>query len=265
MKNRYKVKYAYTLEEMLLAGIYVNNGVLDRVALDDYCPEWTCPDETVIPTTYFDNGSMYTSLLGLIYQRHLTDVTIISEEEWDGTIENYSYTGDIFNQTERWVQKFFNILMMTHLRYETLLGFYDAQKENLLDKLEKTYEGEIDNTGTQGIVGTNTGTQTIGVDSTHFRKENDTPQGSGDFTDDSHVSAIVDETDADDTLRTDNLANSSTRTDNLKTETSYTETWDTMPIIEKLKEVEDNFHNVMMSWVKEFDGLFMEDANIHEY
>lgn len=141
-------------------------------------------------------------------------------------------------------RKLTNIMYYTYDRYANLLSLYQNNANTLLGKLKRITSGTIDNTGTQGMSGS----------TSDIRKDNDTPQGSGDFSDDTHTSFLSKGTGS----------SSSTRTDNLKTESSTEEEWDSEYLMDKLKKIQDSFRNVMLDWINEFRILFIEGGNVYE-
>ena len=72
------------------------------------------------------------------------------------------------------------------------------------------------------------------------RRDNDTPQNGGTFDDDTHTSFIS------------------------QGEVSNTESWDDTPVIERLDKISKLYLQTMKSWCDEFNGLFIEEGNIHE-
>lgn len=140
--------------------------------------------------------------------------------------------------------KLTNIMYYTYDRYSNLLGLYENNADGLLNKLRRITSGEIANTGTQSMEGS----------ATDLRKDNDTPQGSGDFSDDTHTSF----------LSKGSSTSGSERTDNLKTESSTQEEWDSEYLMDKLKKIQDSFRNVMLDWINEFRILFIEGGNVYE-
>lgn len=140
--------------------------------------------------------------------------------------------------------KLTNIMYYTYDRYANLLSLYQNNANALLGKLKRITSGEIANTGTQSMEGS----------ASDIRKDNDTPQGSGDFSDDTHTSF----------LSKGSSTSGSERTDNLKTESSTEEEWDSEYLMDKLKKIQDSFRNVMLDWINEFRILFIEGGNVYE-
>lgn len=92
---------------------------------------------------------------------------------WYCAYLDYDYTTDeeatiTEDVAVEFLYRFINVLVMSYDKYSVLLGYYDAQKSNLLDKIETTFGGT--------------------------NRFNDTPQneeGSTDFSNDDHVSNIT--------------------------------------------------------------------------
>ena len=198
-----------------------------------------CSDDPAIieNSTYLSNIKQ-NELLFLIINRYYNEYVFSLDEEVE---QNNSKFVEAFNNFRA---RFMNIILMTYPKYSKLLDLYASEEQNLVAKLSRTTEGNIKNTGTQGISGSNS----------NIRKDNDTPQGSGDFSDDTHTSF----------LSKDNGSTSSTRTDNLNTDTESSETWDNEPIIDRLKKIQDSYKSIMADWVEEFRILFVEGGNLHE-
>lgn len=138
--------------------------------------------------------------------------------------------------------KIFNIMIYTYDKYAKLLSIYQNEEIDFLGKLQRLTSGTIDNTGTQRNAGS----------TNDFRKDNDTPQGSGDFSDDTHASFVS----------SGNAGSDFTRTDNLTTTSSTGEEWDSEYLMDKLKKIQDSYQNTMYNWVNEFRILFIEGGNV---
>lgn len=121
-----------------------------------------------------------------------------------------------------------NIMNKTYLKYSILYKGLQNNKDALLNKLTRESHSE----------GTGSGTNN--------RRDNDTPQDSGTFTDNTHTSFYT------------------TGTDTNEMESDSTEIWDNEAIIDRLARIEEKMSNVMNKWVEEFSGLFIEGGNIHE-
>ena len=118
----------------------------------------------------------------------------------------------IGGESKKFIMKFLTLLNLTAPRYTTLLSLYSSQATKWLDKITSSSSG--------------------------LMKFNDTPQGSGDFTDDTHATNVT--------------MNSSSTSVEVKTP------------IERLKEIQDSYSDVMAKWTTEFEKLFLEGENVYE-
>lgn len=109
---------------------------------------------------------------------------------------------EILNGVFEFVNKFTSIIRMTYDRYTKLLDIYTAERDNLLNKVEAI---------------------------TRF---NDTPQDSGEFSDDPHTTNI----------------------------TSVKNDYDTL--MGRIDEIDRAYRNVMKDWAEEFSGLFIEEGSL---
>lgn len=89
-----------------------------------------------------------------IYKKHATDTILITDSE--------SLRED---EIAEWLTQFASLFESTVDRYDTLLKFYDANKEKLMDQLSSTNE--------------------------FISKYNDTPQGSDDFSGDPYTTNLT--------------------------------------------------------------------------
>ena len=103
---------------------------------------------------------------------------------------------------DQFVVNFYNIMEQTYERYATLLNFYAAKKSQLLDKVESL---------------------------TRF---NDTPQDTGEFSDDEHTTHIT-----------------STKND-----------YDTL--MARIDEVDRKYRNLLKDWSSEFECLFIHEESL---
>lgn len=181
-------------------------------------------------------------LLYMFFHRYYGEYVYALDEELED--EELSHPAKLKKASNEFLRKFMNLLMLTYKKYTTLLKAYNDEENQILGKLHRTTSGEIDNTGTQRNAGT----------TNDLRKDNDTPQGSGDFSDDTHTSFISKGTSDSDI----------TRTDNLKTESSTSEEWDSEYLMDKLKKIQDSYRNVMLDWLNEFSILFIQGGNVYE-
>lgn len=212
----YKKKYAYTLYDVLKQGLvsagysfdYPNgNTPINKITRLIFSPYGIrIPTTTEIPATYVDGD--YITLIPLVVERYWNEYVFESDEEITSFLSN--------NQAIMFISKFLHILEFTYEKYSRILASYDSAKTKLLDKLERTSNG------------------------TDIRRDNDTPQDTGDFSDDSHTSFIT------------------------QGETNVTESHDDTSLIERLDKIQTLFQNTMFNWVKEFGILFIDGGNYHE-
>ena len=104
--------------------------------------------------------------------------------------------------SRNYIQKMLSIYVQTYERYAKILDIYSAEKENLLNKVEAI---------------------------TRF---NDTPQDSGEFSDDSHTTHIT-----------------SSRND-----------YDTL--MGRIDEIDRKYRNVLKDWTNEFEPLFIHEESL---
>ena len=200
------------------------------------------PSTTDIPQDYVDKDIH--SLFALVFFRYWNEYVFESEVEYEGN----NPPDELVDQIRVFCSRFLNILEFTWKKYTTILSAYESNKNKLMDRLQKVIDGEINNTGYQTNEVTNSGSET--------RRDNDTPQDSGTFDDDSHTSFITEGTSSTSGLQT--------RRDGLKMENDVTESWDDTSIIERLEKIESKYQLTMKKWVDEFGVLFIDGGNYHE-
>lgn len=226
---RYHFYYLFKLSELIGAPCDSNNIPHDYPyqSLALTLKNVTDYYQLTLPETIYSNGA---------YASYIEDLwKLIVNRYW----EEYCAKADTETDTNCYrffLAKLINMILFTYDKYYVLLKGLEDNKANLLDKLERSIEGSVTNTGTQTVEGSD------------FRKDNDTPQGSGDFSGDTHASFIT------------GGNTSSERTDDLLAETSSTETYDNEPLIDRLKKIQDSLQNIMYRWVDEFRILFTEEV-----
>lgn len=114
--------------------------------------------------------------------------------------------------TAPFLRKVLNILNGSFDRYNAIYDAFETQKSKLLDTIKTTQLGSA--------------------------KFNDTPQGNGDYSDDTHTTNIT-------------LTKGETESDNLT------------PVM-RLKEIEDSLNDILFNWSKEFEKIFVEGENLDE-
>lgn len=248
---KYEKKYCYTLADVLKFGLrsvynytadypyaQMTPAVVFKRAL--FVPyDIKTPDTTALPEEFFDKNA--SSLLQLLIQRFWDEYIVVSDDEVSLTNLPTFYP-DYLYRVRRFIGKLFDVAQMTYNKYAKILSIYEATKNNLLDRLQKVIDGEVKNTGYSS--------HTIGSNET--RRDNDTPQDTGDFSDDSHTSFITQ----------GESTGSDLRQDDLKMENDVTESWDNEAIIERIDKIQKLYDNVMLKWLNEFKGLFLEEGNV---
>lgn len=134
---------------------------------------------------------------------HLFDTIIISPNEYPELNSKTYYYFEI--EWHKWFGKFLAIFNRTQSKYIKLITLYEAEANNLMQDIK-----------------------TLSIN-----RYNDTPQNSGDYSDDSHTSTIN------------------------KHETST-------PLVTKmarLEEIRRYWRDIYEEWAKEFRGIFIEGAN----
>lgn len=114
--------------------------------------------------------------------------------------------------TTPFLRKVLNILNGSYDRYNAIYDAFETQKSKLLNTIKTTQLGSA--------------------------KFNDTPQGNGDYSDDTHTTNIT-------------LTKGETESDNLT------------PVM-RLKEIEDSLNDILFNWTKEFEKIFVEGGNLNE-
>ena len=179
--------------------------------LSDFIQERPHGDMPTLTQVFSRIGIVYTAstleneLFIHVYDRYWREYCLFTENEV-GTSEA--------EVVEAWFPfwlKFYNILQWTKEKYETLISYYRGNLTKLMDDVKTTSRGTS--------------------------RFNDTPQGSGDFSDDPHTSSI-------------NQNNS-----------TYEDEKDTK--VQRLREIQDKMNNVMLDWVNEFDKLFVHESEIY--
>ena len=148
-------------------------------------------------------------ILPIIFNRFYHHYCCSQEEEPDDLVD-----GIIDSYREKPYFKFLvdmgNVFNFTKQKYSTLLNLYASEKENLLNKV-----------------------QTLASGTTRY---NDTPQDTGDFSDDSHTTNI--------------------------SQTTGESSTDVKPLIERLADINRLYQQVLLDWTNEFERLFIEEGNI---
>ncbi len=151
---------------------------------------------------------------------------------------------DKLSETRNLFKKIFNLIDYTYFKYSTLLEEYESQKSHLLDKLSRIRSGN----------------RQLSQEAEHSEESNklslynDTPQTTDVVATIEGNQYVSDLTKGRDT---NEGTNSSSGTD----EYEETETWDNVPIMARLEEIEKKLSNLWKKWLNEFDELFVEEVN----
>ena len=152
-------------------------------------------------------------LLNGIIERYWDEYVFISDENMEDPLQIMSFP-EILYKTRRFLGTLVDIISYTYPKYSAILSSYDTKKTHLLDQLNKNVSGS------------------------DTRRDNDTPQDGGDFSDDNHTSFIS------------------------QGEVSNDESWDDTPVIERLDKISKLYELTKKKWLDEFEGLFTEGGNI---
>ena len=245
MRTNYEEKYIYQFVDVLNS-ININNSYPYQLALSDISLgniadslTMKLPSKLGTKTEGVWTESDYVNeLFYNLMNRYMNNYVFAINKEYTGASLFYNVPEairDLFG-------KIFNIMIYTYDKYSKILSLYQANENNLLGMLQRSTSGTIGNTGTQTMSGS----------TSDLRKDNDTPQGSGDFSDDTHTSFIS----------KGSGSSSTTRTDNLTTASATSEMWDTEYLMDKLKKIQDSYQNTMYNWVNEFRIIFIEGGNV---
>ena len=169
--------------------------------------------ETEFHVKYWDDNDFVSDLWRLLKERYCSEyiiglsfqLPVINDSIWD----NYAYYGmsdeqmkELTNKAFDFLQKLMVILKMTYDRYSNLLTIYKNERDNLLNKVEAI---------------------------TRF---NDTPQDTGEFSDDEHTTHIT-------TSKND---------------------YDTL--MGRIAEIDRAYRNLLKDWTEEFSGLFIHEEGL---
>lgn len=172
-----------------------------------------------------------TDLIYLLFNRYAYEYCMKLDENVEGdTLSEISSNLRVYHKQDEamFMTKLLNIIANTYDKYAILLKGYQNNKDALLNKLTRETQTEGSGSGTNN------------------RRDNDTPQDSGTFTDNTHTSFYTEGAD----------------TSSMESNTS--EIWDNEAIIDRLSRIEEKMANVMKKWSDEFSVLFIEGGNIHE-
>ena len=224
-RKELKISYAYTLYDVIKYGLVnglspdsytadypkANSTIFKRSLFTQYGVDF--PSNSLIPNKYIDETRI--DLLNLLIERYWNEYVFVSDENMDDPMNILSYL-DITMKTRQLLNRIIDVIEFTYPKYSVILTAYDETRTHLLDQLSKT------------------------IDGTDTRRDNDTPQDGGDYSDDSHTSFI-----------TQGVVNN-------------TESWDSEPIIDRLDKIARLYQQVKRNWLDEFKDIFIEGGNFHE-
>lgn len=257
-KSMFKEEYAYTLDDLCeMLGVFSGTPTFSNYAICQilkFCKMLTLDGPgTSIQTNpgklAFINASEYpasietalssriSSLLNKIYFRFKDNYALVSEYSSSELVSN--------GQFLKFFRTMFNIIDYTYDKYDRMLSIYEANRDHLLDKLQRVYSEESK--------------RTIDIDtenSSHSKSAgSDTPQTinvSGD------IEAINGYFDSFDQAADAGTSNSDS-TDEYDKDT--TESYDPTTLMARIKEIENDYSNIMFKWIEEFSRLFIEEGN----
>ena len=219
--NNYQEIYCYKLSEILEYGLnelgysakypQADSTTFTRALFSKY--GLTFPSSSLIPTNYIDDDHL--GIINRVIERYWDEYVFECSEKLEDNLQILSST-EVLYLTRRFLGKFMAVIENTYQKYVAILTAYNTTKNDLLNKLQRTSNGS------------------------DIRRDNDTPQDTGDFSDDTHTSFISQGT------------------------TDVTESYDESPIIERLDKIQRLYQKTMLVWLNEFNDLFIEGGNIHE-
>lgn len=219
--SNYEIQYCYKLSDVLEYGLnelgYTANypqadtTIFTRALFTKYGLSF--PSSSLIPTDYIDNNHL--GIINRVIETYWDEYVFECEEELTNNLQILSST-EVLYLTRRFLGKFMSVIENTWQKYTSILKAYETSKNDLLSKLQRISNGA------------------------DVRRDNDTPQDTGDWADDTHTSFISQGT------------------------TDVTESYDDTSVIERLDKIQKLFQKTMLAWIREFKDLFVEGGNIHE-
>lgn len=220
-RKELKIEYAYKFSDILKYGLseigYTANypkadtTLFTRSIFGYYGINF--PSSSLIPQDYLDKDIL--CLLNRLIERYWDEYVFTSEENMEDGLDIVSYS-DILYKTRRFLSKIIDVIEFTYNKYSSILKAYEDSKTHLMDQMSKTISGS------------------------DTRRDNDTPQDGGDYSDDDHTSFIS------------------------QGELENKEYWDDTPIIERLEKIEKLYQQTYKNWLDEFKDMFIEEGNYHE-
>lgn len=219
--NNYEEMYAYKLSDVIQYGLnelgYTANypkadtTTFTRALFTKYGLAF--PSSSLIPTNYIDDDHL--GIINRVIERYWDEYVFECKEKLEDNLLIMSST-EVLYLTRRFLGKFMAVIENTYQKYVSILTAYNTTKNDLLNKLQRISNGA------------------------DIRRDNDTPQDKGDFSDDEHTSFISQGT------------------------TDVTESYDDTSIIERLDKIQRLYQKTMLVWLNEFKDLFIEGENFYE-
>lgn len=222
-----------------------------------------------------------------IATRHREDIIFAIDEDEDTTD----------NRKNVAIQFFLSLVFIaqnTAEKYSKLLSLYSNEKDKLMDALEnitsETHQDEsseeASNEGESSRNGSRSGSQH--QDATESKETNetsearsrysDTPEMEGMYDDEKYTTNLtngdvsgnsessgessLDSNDSEETSETASNSGSSTANKESSGERQTISKLNPMTIMARIKEIDDNYRNIMLAWVNEFDRLFIDGCNV---
>lgn len=163
-------------------------------------------------------------LINVLFNKY-SEAYVLKYNDFDFEIKSHNLTKFSVILWKFFV-KFINKIDSTFIKYSKLMDLYKAQENNLLKGVGSSYTDE-----TSG-------------DTSGTSRFNDTPQDSGDFSDDAHTSSL-----------TQNTSEASSTIEHEAEDDRYT-------LMERLEKVQNAYLNVIEAWAREFKGFFYLMINL---
>ena len=184
------------------------------------------------------------ALITIVYYRHDEDYFY---EVTTSVCENYQMSQSDFRKA---IKKLMNVLDLTLPKYIPMLQQNEwASTCPITPNVdESTEESSGDNHAT--YEGENTS------NSNGQNRTNDTPQDSGDFSDDAHTSNVVD--------MVNSISNeaSSQNDGDFSSKTKKSNSTNIGTLMARLTEMYDNFKSIILEWSNEFNQLFLKEEQL---
>lgn len=184
----------------------------------------------------------YTRLFSIINCRYKYDYAVITDEEL--SIKNKDGWSGFYNEdATQWADKFLGILFATKDKYINILNIYNDNISKLMDGLKGKTDVEHEDHRDEDYDTDVTGKNLL----------NDTPTTT-DVISDIEQNQFVSE-----------LSKSTAHTDNVggvdeEGESHTTSENNTKYVMEKIKDIQDNYQKVLYEWSEEFAPLFIEEV-----